>query len=335
MEEYFLKSKNDQSDRTAEIEEKLKIYGVCILGSGVFYVTGVKMPDHSTLWGQGNATRVILSDAVRDGAAIQIGSFCTVRDLCVAGAEEEFSAPPDEIGNRTGLLFLGTAKHSGDRGQPKNAILESCYIHSFTGGGLKCMDTGYYVRSSMTASNCHITRCGVGIYIPHFSEFHQFTNMQCCGNRYGCINNGGNNMFLNCNFSGNTLGFLIDNRDGMAKNNSHGSAVGCTFNHSGSNKGIGIKIVNAPFGYIFSGCQMFFSGIVLENSERIQFTGMNFGRGVEIGICGGSTMMTSCFFGTPETVNPIRLSGGAKLRLRDCIDSVGNDCTLVEKSDLI
>ena len=59
------------------------------------------------------------------------------------------------------------------------------------------------------------------------------------------------------------------------------------------------------------------------------------GRGVEISIYGGSAMMTSCFFGIPETVNPIRLSGGAKLRLRDCIDSVGNDCTVVEKSDLI
>lgn len=50
MEEYFLKSKQDKSDRTAEIEEKLKLYGVCILGSGVFYVTGVKMPDHSSLF---------------------------------------------------------------------------------------------------------------------------------------------------------------------------------------------------------------------------------------------------------------------------------------------
>ena len=91
MEEYFLKSKNDQSDRTAEIKEKLKVYGVCVLGSGVFYVTGVKMPDHSTLWGQGNATRVILSPEVDEGAAIQLDSFCTVRNLCVAGAEEGLS----------------------------------------------------------------------------------------------------------------------------------------------------------------------------------------------------------------------------------------------------
>ena len=81
MEEYFLQSTRDGSDRSAEIEEKLKLYGVCILGSGVFYVTGVKMPDHSALWGQGNATRVILSSEISDGAAIQIGSVgndCTL-----------------------------------------------------------------------------------------------------------------------------------------------------------------------------------------------------------------------------------------------------------------
>ena len=333
MEEFFLKSKNDKSDRTAEIEEKLKNYGVCILGSGVFYVTGVKMPDHSTLWGQGNATRVILSDEVDEGAAIQLGSFCTVRTLCVAGAEEEFSVCPKGIGTRTGLLFQGTAQHKGDRG-PQNAIVESCYIHSFTGGGLKCMDTGYSVRSSMTASNCHITRCGVGIYIPHFSEFHQFTNMHCSGNGYGCINNGGNNMFLNCNFSGNTLGFLIDNGDGMAKNNAHGAAIGCTFHHANDNNGgIGIKIVNSRPGYIFSACQIGFADVVLENSMRVQFVGTHFHRFVNIEIHGGSTMMTSCYFGAPQTVNAIKLSGGAKLHCRDCVDMEGNDCPVIEEAE--
>ena len=333
MEEYFLSSKNDKSDRSAEIEEKLKRYGTCILGSGDFYVTGVKMPDAATLSGQGNATRVILDPEVTDGAAVQLGSFCTVRNLCVAGDEEEWQERPVGIGNRTGLLFFGTAKHVGDPA-PRNAIVESCYIHSFSGGGLKCIDTGYHVRSAVTASNCHITRCGAGIYIPHFSEFHQFTNMQCCGNGYGCINNGGNNMFVNCNFSGNTMGFLIYNGNGMAKNNSHGSAIGCTFHHSDGNGGIGIKIVNAKNGYVFSGCQIAFSDIVLENSTRVQFTGMNILRGVNISIHGGSAMMTSCFFGLPETVNPIKLSGGAKLRCRDCIDAEGNYCVVIEEQDI-
>ena len=328
-----MSSKNDKSDRSAEIEKKLKLYGTCILGSGVFYVTGIKMPEASTIAGQGNATRVILDPQVTDGAAIQLDSFCTVRNLCVAGDEEEFSARPKEIGTRTGLLFRGTAQHHGDKGL-QNATLEACYIHSFTGGGLTCLDTGSSVRAGMTASNCHIVRCGVGIYIPHFSEFHQFTNMHCTGNGYGCINNGGNNTFVNCNFSGNTLGFLIDNGDGMAKNNAHGIAVGCTFHHANDNNGgIGIKIVNSKPGYIFSACQIGFADVILENSMRIQFIGTHFHRFVHIEIQGGSTMMTSCFFGAPETVNPIRLSGGAKLRMSDCIDTEGNDCPIIEEKE--
>lgn len=40
MEEYFLQSTRDGSDRSAEIEEKLTLYGVCILGR-VFFMSRV------------------------------------------------------------------------------------------------------------------------------------------------------------------------------------------------------------------------------------------------------------------------------------------------------
>lgn len=321
---YVLESTGDVTDRSREIEEKLRLYGVCVLGAGDFYVSGVVMPDRTTIMGQGNATRVLLLPEVTDGAAIRIGSFCTVKSMCIAGAETEQEIP-DGIGTRHGLLFLGTATTKDWANQTRNSVIEGCYIHSFSGGGLKCFDTGYHIRSAFTASNCHIVRCGAGIYIPHFSEYHEFTNMHCCENYCGCVNNGGNNVFLNCGFNGNKIGFLIDNGDGKACNNSHGSAVGCTFNHSDNNEGIGIKIVGANSGYVFSGGQMFFSKIILENSERIQFTGMNFGRKEEIRISGGSTMMTSCFFGSPHKVE---LSDGAVFRHRDCIDATGEDCLI-------
>ena len=40
----MLKSTNDRTDRTAEIEAKLKENGYCMLDSGVFYVSGINMP---------------------------------------------------------------------------------------------------------------------------------------------------------------------------------------------------------------------------------------------------------------------------------------------------
>ena len=39
-------------------------------------------------------------------------------------------------------------------------------------------------------------------------------------------------MFVNCNFSENDMEFLMDNSQKQSKNETHGSAVGCTFNHS-------------------------------------------------------------------------------------------------------
>ena len=64
-----------------EIEARLSEYGVCLLGAGTYFVSGVRMPDGSTVSGMGSATRIVLMDFVESGAAIELGSFCTVRNL--------------------------------------------------------------------------------------------------------------------------------------------------------------------------------------------------------------------------------------------------------------
>lgn len=296
--DFILNSTNDRTDRTAEIEAMLAQYGVCCLGSGVFYVSGVKMPPHSTLYGQNEATQVILDPAVTEGFAIRLERFCTLRDLTVLGTEGETAIPEDtDVGTRHGVVFAGTATTKDWMGPDLklNCILHGVQIRGFSGGGLTCRDTGYYIRASLTASDCHILHCGAGINISHYSEYHKFTNMHCTENGIGCVNNGGNNVFVGCAFDGNRLGFLIDNSQGQTPNDAHGSMVGCTVNHTDNNKGVGIKLLGVKNGYVFSGCQMFFSKIVLENSTGIQFTGMNIGRGMEVSIKGGAlTMFTDC-----------------------------------------
>ena len=104
-------------------------------------------------------------------------------------------------------------------------------------------------------------------------------------------------MFVNCGFDCNKTGFLIDNSKKQSNNQAHGSAVGCTFNHSDNNKGIGIQILGANWGYVFSACQIWYSKIVLENSNNISFNTANMGRCLEIEINGGSlTLFTDCPF---------------------------------------
>jgi len=298
---YYLESTNDRTDRTTEIEAKLSEYGACLLGSGDYYVSGVKMPDGSSLMGMGTATRLFLQPEIESGFTVQIGSFSTIKDMFICGAEEWIELG-DKVGERHGILFKGTATTSDYANQPMHSIIEACEIRAFSGGGLTCVDTGYSIRCALTASNCHIFNCGVGINIPHFSEYHEFTNMLCCKNLYGCINNGGNNVFVNCGFNGNVTGYLIDNSEGQSCNNSHGSVIGCTFNHNGNNKGIGIHLLGATNGYVFTGCQVFYSKIIVENSTCITFDAFNFGRNQVIEVRGGKLVMfTSCaFHGEPS-----------------------------------
>jgi hypothetical protein len=274
--------------------------------------------------GTGAATEVFLDRRVTDGFAVKVGSFCTVKNLSVIGAKDNI-ALPSNVGKRHGIIFKGTATTSNSNNQPHNSIIESCFIRSFTGGGLTCVDTGYSSTSSITASNCHITNCGVGINISHFSEYHEFTNILCAQNLYGCINNGGNNTFVNCGFNSNKTGFLIDNTGGKSPNNSHGSVVGCTFNHSDNNNGIGIKIINASYGYIFSGCQMWYSEINVQNSTNIFFSDFNFGGNQKITVNGGNLVMftDNVFYATPT----IKVTNNNNVKFSNCYTLNGTAVT--------
>ena len=249
--DFRLSSNNCKADATAEIEKRLAEFGVCELGPGKFYVSGIKMPDESSIFGMGAATKLILLPEAESGAAITLGSFCTVKNLEIMGCEVAIELP-QKVGERHGILFKGDASQTKEYGaQPRNSIIEGCFITAFSGGGIALCDTGYSPRSSITASNCHIWNTGAGIYVPYFSEYHEFTNILCTENLHGCINNGGNNVFVNCGFTSNKTGFVIDNSDGKANNQAHGCAVGCTFNHSDDNHGIGIAVYGAKWGYLF------------------------------------------------------------------------------------
>ena len=287
--EFILKPTGDMTDRTAEIEMLLAEYKVCILTPGTYYVSGVDMPDGTTLCGMGDGSRLVLLEKVVSGYAVKMGTCCTVRDLTFIGYEGEMPRPV-AVGERHGIGFIGTATVENRSGQPTDSIVEGCRIHNFSGGGITCQDTGYGINSSLSVTNCRIHNCGAGINISHFSEYHNFTNVTSTRNLYGCINNGGNNVFVGCGFDGNTVGYLIDNSEKQSPNNAHGTCTACTFNHTNFNEGVGIRILGSKPGYVFSDCQMFFSSVDIENSVGIQFNNFNFGKAVQFRIAGDSTV---------------------------------------------
>lgn len=326
-----LESSQDRADRAQEIQRLLKT-GYCELGPGDFYISGIEMPEGSTLSGMGLSTRLILLEKAEDVSAISLSSCCTVRDLQLLGSLEEPELS-EKTGGRHGILFKGNA--SKQAGSPELCQVENCLIRNFTGGGITCTDTGYAIRASMNVTDCTILNCGAGINISYFSEYHQFSGVGVQNCYYGCVNNGGNNMFTNCSFSGNSIGFLIDNSRGQSRNNSHGAAVGCTFNHSGNNEGVGIRILGASYGFVFSGCQLFYAATEIENSRGIVFDGCNFGEKEVIRVDGGEMVMFSdCLFRSPPALS---VTNNDAVMFADCFthngDVFGNDAQQKQDSD--
>ena len=287
----YLAPSGDSSDRSADIVTMLEENGICNLGPGRFYVSGVIMPTETTIRGSGIATQVILLGSGA-GAAIKMDKNCIVEDLLIKGSDSSIS-PSATVGDRHGILWAGNyTQDTTSANQPSRGIISNVQIRNFTGGAITCFDTGIGVYNNLLVDNVIITTCGAGINISYYSEFNKFTNVQANYCYYGCINNGGNNAFINCDFSGNKLGYLMDNSQSQSPNNSHGSATNCIFNHTDSNNGIGIKVLNCDKGFIFEGCQIFYSQIFLEDAAGMVLANCNFGASnTDITISGGGVVL--------------------------------------------
>lgn len=325
----YLASTGDNTDVTTSIVTMLSTTGICRLGAGVFYVKDLVMPDNTSIIGSGTATEIhLLGTETTAGFAIKLGSNCIVKDLMILGAEENITIGGD-MANRHGIVWEGDATEHGSSNPniPTRATVENVYIKSFKGGGITFNDTGYGVTNCVNVINSYIWNCKCGINISYWSEFHRFTGLHVSQCYYGAINNGGNNMFANCSFSQNNLGMLMDNSSNQSPNNSHGSVVGCVFNHSGTNNnGTGIKMLNCGNGFIFSGCQLFFSKIELVESHGVVFSNFNFGSDIDISISGGAAITFSdCMFGNAPT---FAITDNNTVRVHDCyIRSTGVEVT--------
>ena len=303
----YLASTGDDTDRTAEIQAMLNSTGVCHLGAGRFVVSGIDIPNYASLIGSGIRTVIILNSSVTSGYAVKLNTQSSISNMRINGGTP---APTlsSEVGTRHGIIFQGT-KVSGQSGGEtrKKSTIDHCIISNFTGGGITCTGTGVDIDSNMLISNCFVDHCGAGLNIAYYSEFHRISNCSFIQCWYGCIDNGGNNNFSNCDFSGNKIGILIDNSTYQSPNSSHGTFSGCSVNHSYSdagviNEGTAIKLLRADKGEIFSGIQIFYGAIVIDKSVGIRFVGCNLGRKVPITIT-DSTVVTfsDCTFQQPAT----------------------------------
>ena len=303
----YLASTGDDTDRTADIQAMLNETGVCHLGAGLFVVSGVEIPSYATLIGSGNRTTLRLNENVTEGYAVKLKSQSSIQNMRISGGT---SVPTlsSTIGTRNGVIFEGTRVSGDDTGTTyKRALITNCIIYYFSGSGILCQKTGTPIDSNMLISDTFVYSCGAGLNIAYYSEFHRIANSTFQYNYYGVIDNGGNNNFTNCDFSGNRIGILIDNSMDQSSNNSHGSFNNCSVNHSisdagVSNEGIAIKLLKSNLGEIFTGMQIFYGAIILDKCVGTRFIGANVGRKVPITIT-DSTVVTfsDCTFQQPPT----------------------------------
>lgn len=282
-------------DMKAAIENTLAAFGECHLGTGIFSVSGIEMPEGSVLYGCGDKTEIRLQ-GTSAGSAIKMTSRCTVRDLMITGSREDITLNTT-VGNRHGILWQGNyaneyGEGSADRkeNQPSNGTIYNVSIKRFTGGGITCDNTGPAVNHGLNVTNVKIENCNAGINVAYYSEFHRFTNVMAYLCQYACVNNGGNNVFVNCGFSNSKVGIItkmvdgstiIDRTTGNPKtrpttNNTHGSAIGCVFNHMDRDDvtlgtGDAVHLEATDNGFFFDSCQFFYGRIYLENSKAISF----------------------------------------------------------------
>lgn len=343
----YLASTGDSTDRTSDIITMLTQTGTCHLGVGVFYVHNLEMPEGTSIIGSGTATKVILS-GTSAGYAIKMMSECSVQDLSISGVAsgtinltDIFDSNLDpSYAIRHGILWQWefTRQQAGEQvtgHTPTRGLVSNVRINGFTGGAITCYDTGEPTNSGIECSNVYIWNCNVGINIEYYSEFNKFTNVTSTHGYYGAVNNGGSNCFTNCNFCRNVIGMLFDASINGAPNNTHASASDCIIGHIGDpmNTGIGIKIVGCKNGYNFTGIQLFYASIYIEDSSGIVFDNCNFGKDYfndhrydKITILGGgSILFANSMFENDPVIN---VTSNTKTHFINCYNrSSGNAIT--------
>lgn len=114
-------STNDETDRSTDIVNCLNTYGVCYLKAGDYYVSGVQMPAGSSLFGEGQSTKIYFTGDI--GSAISMNDLCTCRGIQFVGASSAITLDGDILGDPTENVNAENLWENG------NVIIESGFTH--------------------------------------------------------------------------------------------------------------------------------------------------------------------------------------------------------------
>ena len=287
--DFVLPSTGDDTDRSADIMNRLNTSKYCFLGPGKFMINNtINMPEGSALLGMGNGTVLQLADNSTDNIAVNVGTLCTVTNMTILGYSSDLPYQSFTQGSRKGVALLGDYVDFEHGTYSHNfAKLDNLTIKNFDHSGIWAFKNDG--AASFLASNIDIQRCHTGINIEHFSEFHSFSNTRCRWCNIALVMQGGNNLFSNCHFDVNLVGIKIDNSDDSVVNGDHSSFSNCSICHSDNNNGYAIYFDHSVYGICFSNCQIWYGKIYLNRCTGIKFNN-NVMAGAEITVSGSNNV---------------------------------------------
>lgn len=296
---------------TSDIESKLATDKIAHLAAGNFVVDNLTINDEETVRGSGLGTRLNQGDG--ECVISLAGQHGCIESL--KGVGKGTPERPHNVGEGCGIVAEGMyiVRNTIDRVQ----------MERFPQSGLLIQGTGGGVTGNII-SNYMARYCGVGLDIGRQAEYCHVSNANIRDCHIGCQNNGGNNIFNACSFSGNNIGFQIDGAGNP--NHGHGVISNSFMKHNDLYSAL---VLNCVYQYVFNSCQISAnsSGVaaLIQNSNGIVFTGCRFGAESLIIVDGGGlTLLEGCIFNTPPTILAVR---GATVVLRDCYAPDGTEIT--------
>jgi hypothetical protein len=201
------------------------------------------------------------------------------------------------------LSFQGPGIGSDPEGGPVFTGGDAIYLG---GNGNRVINvTGFDLKGSLVTSwefatiynnkifNCTAVRCTIGFYILTNSEYgsYQFNEAYNC--KVGAVDRcAGNNKWDMYTGEFNVVGFRLYGTGGC--NGDHGAMSNSTLNH---NTGIGLEILGANNGYLFTGMQIILNNITLGTNDTAR------------GISFVNTALSTCTI-TATKIAHVRFNGG-------------------------
>ena len=288
----------DTTDRANDIATALSHKSTCMMAPGDYYVSTLVLQPGQELVGSGRNTRLIKTAGTYN-YMLRAQQDCQIRDMAIYGSLTDVVVASgwdlnDTPANPCCIRIEGIGS---DPTQRFRILLHNLYISSFNGAAIFDSRTGQDPQGGDHIDNIFIRNCNAGIVLGAYSEFNQVTECSVRECYYGTVNQGGNNIYTNCDFSMNTQALLMDDSLGIYQNNSHGVFVGCSFNHNDNNTGKAMELIAMMSGQVFSACNFFYGSINITGSRGIVFDGCNFGSSTAINVTNpGGVAFNGCAF---------------------------------------